>query len=110
MKKPKWDTESKAGWGPFNFGRTSEADDHDLGSLICDTEECHIENDENFLKNLWFKFKRKRTVAHIWELGQGYAVKALRYINPFWHRPYSRIKEWIAWEQWKRENKGGKGL
>lgn len=98
-KKPDFDTDNGAGIGPFKFGDTPEAREHDLGSLICDTEECHRENDANFLKNLQFKFRRKRTIAHLWEMGQGYAVKAIAAVYPFWHKPYSRIQEWLDFKR-----------
>lgn len=103
-KKPDWDTDDGAGIGPFKFGHTNEAREHDLGSIMCSTEECHKDNDENFLKNLVFKFKKKRTFAHLYEIGQGYAVKAIAKIYPFWHRPYSRLREWL---EIKRQEKDG---
>ena len=103
IQKPNWDTDDSAGWGPFRFGDTKEAREHDLGAIMCSTEECHRLNDENFLRNLRFKFKKKRTVGHLWEMGQGYAVKIIAKIFPFWHRNYSRLKEWLAWKAAERK-------
>lgn len=102
MNKPDWDIDDSAGWGWFRFGNTPESREHDVGAIMCDTEECHKENDENFFKNLWFQFKRKRTVAHLWETGQGVAVKLIAKVFPFWHRRYSRLREWLDWH---KENK-----
>lgn len=98
---PDFDVDMGAGIGPFKFGDTPEAREHDLGSLMCSTEECHRLNDENFLKNLWFKFKKKRTIGHLWETGQGYAVKLIASIYPFWHHKHSRLKEWLDWSRLK---------
>lgn len=103
MKKPDWDTDDGAGVGPFKFGDTPEAREHDLGSLMCDTKECHVANDDNFLKNLVFQFKRKRTVAHFYEIGQAVAVKLIAKVYPFWHRPYSRLKEWLDYKKYNSD-------
>lgn len=106
-KKPDFDTDMGAGIGPFKFGDTPEAREHDLGSLMCDTTECHRENDLNFLKNLWFKFKKKRTVGHLWETGQAVVVLFIGSIWPFWHKKRQRIGEWIEYMKNTRTKGGG---